>query len=330
MNFALLANRAFRVLATGALLTLPGCQAIMRSAISSEVTATLKEIQSPEWMGSQVKGDVELVKLADDLYAYRWAGYRTVFLTTSEGVILFDPINPVAAPGIAKAIASVAPNPQIRYVIYSHHHADHASGASLLPGHPTILAHANAARDIKAWTHDGVATPTEVWEGNEHEVSLGEKSVKLFLLPISHTDGNVVMLIPHRRALYIVDVFPGKKSVTLLGAPFHSYHGDLRALAKVQSLDYDLVIPGHGKIGTKEDVTNYVTFLHDAKAQIAKSVKKLGLGEVFAEVQNPKVGALLFDAYDALQPKYGNWSGYEHHMLSALQWVLVFDSVLSE
>lgn len=136
-----------------AVIALGGCTTIKRAAIRSEFRKTF----------ATVKPGTDVTKLADNVYSFRWLSYRTAFVTTPEGVIVFDPLNDDAAHGIADAIRRVAPNPEIKYVVYSHFHRDHASGARSLPGHPIIVAHANAARELALRSLPEVAPPTETF-----------------------------------------------------------------------------------------------------------------------------------------------------------------------
>ena len=66
-------------------------------------------------------------EIRDGLYWVTGGLYQAMFLTTGEGVILVD-VPPPLSPNLAKAIADVTDEP-IKYVVYSHHHADHICAA---------------------------------------------------------------------------------------------------------------------------------------------------------------------------------------------------------
>src|SRR6266404_9742033 len=87
----------------------------------------------------------------DNVYVFRYGGYQSMFVVTPQGVIATDPASyrRPAQPYI-DAIKAVTDKP-IKYVIYSHHHYDHAAG-----GQPfkdlgaTLIAHRRAkGRDRK-------------------------------------------------------------------------------------------------------------------------------------------------------------------------------------
>ncbi len=300
-----------------------GCTTIKRSAIKSDFAhgfAALLPMQHSE-----------LTKVADDLYSYRWEGYRTAFITTPEGVIVFDPINEAAAAELAQHILRVAPNPVIRYVIYSHHHEDHAAGASAFPGTPIIVAHANAARDIAAWPHRAVVPPTETFDAASKEITLGGVTIKLVHIPGAHTDGMIVALIPHRKALVVVD-FVFVRMMVPFGAPYTSFHGAKLALAELQRLDFDVLIPGHGDIGKKQDVADYLGLLNDMETALREQATQRGFATLHDVrlFRDDNMLNMVFGAQDALEPKYGAWRGYQEMALPGFQWVLFHGIYMSE
>ncbi|HVY46238.1 MAG TPA: MBL fold metallo-hydrolase [Minicystis sp.] len=311
-------RRARRALTLAAAATLAvaatGCTDLRRAVIRSEVrkvfTATLTR-------------GTDVTQVGPHLYSYRWMTYRTAFVATPDGVILFDPINADAARGVARAIEQIAPNPNIRYVVYSHFHRDHASGAAALPGHPVILAHANAARELAARSLPDVAPPTETFAGEERDLELGGEHVRLMLLPESHTDGLLMMHVPADRALYEVDiVWPHQLPPP--GVPDMSYAGVERATQKMMAVDFDTLVPGHGAIGTKRDVVRYHQLLVDLDGAFRASLRRRGLDDLTRrstfERGADDLADVFFDVEDALRPRYGDLENFDAVILPTSQW----------
>ena len=71
-------------------------------------------------------------------------GHTTVFLVTPDGVILADPINAGFAEWLKNEFRERF-DAQVEYVLYSHHHPDHASGGSVFADTATFVAHGNMA-----------------------------------------------------------------------------------------------------------------------------------------------------------------------------------------
>src|ERR1700739_2303531 len=73
-------------------------------------------------------------RVEGNLYWITDGAYQSAFLTTSEGVVLFD-APPSIGHNIQRAVDEVAAangvSNKVTHLIYSHHHADHAGASSL-------------------------------------------------------------------------------------------------------------------------------------------------------------------------------------------------------
>ena len=94
----------------------------------------------------------DLQQFADDTYAFVNSGYISLFIVTDEGVIATDPgsqSGPERAEAYRAAIASVTDQP-VRYLVYSHDHADHATGGDVFAETATFISHRNAVDKLAA------------------------------------------------------------------------------------------------------------------------------------------------------------------------------------
>lgn len=305
------------VLALSGVLALTGCTALKRAFVRSQLEE-VSAVLMPE--------GTDLTALAPDLYTFRWLGYRTTFLATPDGVILFDPINAEAARAVALEIARVAQNPAIRYVVYTHHHRDHAAGAAALPGRPEIVAHENAARSIAGPGHEDVTPPTRVFSGDSYDLTLGGSTVRLVHLLDSHSDGLLAAYIPHRRALVAVDVFTPRQMPNL-GPPGPKFFGLKSAISQLLAFDFDVLVPGHGEVADRAALLEYRGFLDDLEAAFrgalaARGLSDLGRRETFRRGQK-ELADIFFEVEDRLRPKYGSWALFDSQILMTTQWVFV-------
>ena len=81
----------------------------------------------------------EISNISGDLYRFKNNFHYSVFLVTSEGIIATDPINADAAKWLKAELAKRFDKP-VKYVIYSHDHADHSSGGEVFADTATIVA----------------------------------------------------------------------------------------------------------------------------------------------------------------------------------------------
>ncbi len=218
-----------------------------------------------------------ITQIAGDLYRFQNKFHYSVFLVTPEGVIATDPINADAAQWLKSEIASRFRKP-IRYVIYSHDHADHSSGGEVFANDGAIvIAHENAKRTII-----GEKRPTTVPQvtfKKKMTIELGGKTVELRYLGKNHSDNMIVMRFPAERALFAVDFIP-VKTVAFKNLSDAYLPEWIESLKRVERMDFDILAPGHGRLGTKADVTafrEYMSDLHDqvlAQARMGKSLEE--------------------------------------------------------
>ena len=87
-----------------------------------------------------------ITQITGDLYRGQNNNHFTLFLVTDEGIILTDPINTGFATWLKGELDARFDVP-VRYVLYSHHHGDHASGGDVFAdtaqfvGHENMLSH---------------------------------------------------------------------------------------------------------------------------------------------------------------------------------------------
>ena len=89
----------------------------------------------------------EITKIAGEVYRFRNNAHYSVFAVTPAGVIATDPINADAARWLKDEIQKRFNQP-VRYVIYSHDHADHISGGEVFADTAVVVAHDFAKRAI--------------------------------------------------------------------------------------------------------------------------------------------------------------------------------------
>jgi glyoxylase-like metal-dependent hydrolase (beta-lactamase superfamily II) len=90
-----------------------------------------------------------ITQISGDLYRFQNNAHYGLYLVTPEGVIVADPINAGAAEWLKGEIATRHNGAQVKQVLYSHHHWDHAGGAASFADAP-VLAHVDAVKNLAA------------------------------------------------------------------------------------------------------------------------------------------------------------------------------------
>jgi glyoxylase-like metal-dependent hydrolase (beta-lactamase superfamily II) len=95
---------------------------------------------------TQYKGQ-EIGKLTGEIYYARMDDYVSVFMVTSEGIVLAEPIGSEMAAWLKAELAKRFKVP-VKYVIYSHSHWDHASGGAVYADTARFVGHENLLKNI--------------------------------------------------------------------------------------------------------------------------------------------------------------------------------------
>src|SRR5882672_7488905 len=199
-----------------------------------------------------------LNKVKDDLYDIEGDGGNVAVYVTGEGVILVDDKFEQDHEGIVAKVKSVTPQP-VKYVLSTHYHADHSGGnAKFLPT-AEIISTANARTNIiehkQSNAPPGVAAARVVFT-QETAVFLGGKEVRARYFGRGHTNGDAIIYFPALRTIHTGDLMAG---VT----PLIDYPGGgsvvewTKTLDLAMKLDFDTVIPGHGKVTNKAGLLTY-------------------------------------------------------------------------
>ena len=194
---------------------------------------------------------------------------------TPEGLIVVDDKFASQAADVFAQVKAVSTLP-VKYVLNTHHHGDHASGNAYVRDTlgVSILAHENIRANFLRLKQPGEPTMTFA---NEAAVHLGGTEVRLFWFGRGHTNGDTVVYFPDVKTIHAGDLI-------IDAMPVIDYAGGGSALEfistidRLLTLDFDTMIPGHGKIMTKDDARAYrvrfQTMNDRMRALIRKGVRK--------------------------------------------------------
>jgi cyclase len=198
------------------------------------------------------------VKVTDDLYVIHndFVPGNTTALITNEGVVLVDDKFEIDFPNIVAEVKKLTNQP-IKYVINTHHHADHSgSNAKMQAMNVQVIASEQARENMVDAKQPG--QPTMTFDRHAH-VYLGGKNVELYHFGRAHTNGDVVVLFPAQRTLAAGDMFTyGDDVPELIDYPGGGSAKEWTStLDSALQLDFDNVVPGHGPLVKKPDMRKF-------------------------------------------------------------------------
>jgi glyoxylase-like metal-dependent hydrolase (beta-lactamase superfamily II) len=236
----------------------------------------------------------EITKIAGEVYRFRNNAHYSVFAVTPAGIIATDPINASAATWLKDEMKKRWPDKPIKFVVYSHDHSDHISGGEAWADTATVVAHANAKEVII-----GEKRPTAVPQVTFNEqatIELGGTVMELNYVGRNHSNNSLVMRFPKEKIAFAVDFIP-VNAVAFRDFPDAYLDEWIDSLRRVEAMEFDILAPGHGALGSKANVTAFRNYLEDLRGQVLAAARA---GKSLQETKK------LVDL-----SKYKDWGGYE-------------------
>src|SRR4051812_25797635 len=116
-----------------------------------------------------------------NLYWLTDGTYQSAFLTTPDGVVLFD-APPTIGHNIQRAVDEIASanglTNKVTHLIYSHHHADHNGASSLFDNSVTRIGHEDTRRLLLRENDPARPAPEETF-GDTRTVEFGGERIEL-------------------------------------------------------------------------------------------------------------------------------------------------------
>jgi glyoxylase-like metal-dependent hydrolase (beta-lactamase superfamily II) len=241
----------------------------------------------------------------DNVYTFRNGNSQAMFIVTNEGVIATDPVGYGRPQGGAAYLAEIrkVTSQPIRYLVYSHHHFDHiAGGRALKEAGARVIAHRRAKERLEVLNDPNTVLPDETVD-RRRTINLGGTSLELTHIGLNHSDSTLVMRLPKERIVYVVDLLPVGQVPGRGMIDFYPLEAE-ESIKQILAMDWERLIPGHpgegGRLGTKKDVQDQLTFLQDASAAVKAEALQ---GRCWEPVES-----------QLKLPKYASWANYEANL----------------
>jgi glyoxylase-like metal-dependent hydrolase (beta-lactamase superfamily II) len=204
-----------------------------------------------------------------NLYWVTDGDYHSAFLTTRDGVVLFD-APPSIGHNLQRAVDEVAAaegvSNTVTHLVYTHHHSDHAGASSLFGSNVIRIGHEETRRLLLRDNDPAKPAPEETF-ADYRTLEIGGERIQLAWHGANHTPDNIYIHFPDHDTLMLVDIaLPG-------WVPFYGINlsedvpGYMAAPAIALSYPWTHLIAGHlGRLGTRDDVTVHQQYIADIEA----------------------------------------------------------------
>ena len=234
---------------------------------------------------------IQLKLVAPDLYfLYDDLSSNSAFLVTDEGVLVIDTRqHPAHGRDLIERIRKITDKP-VKWVINTHAHGDHFYGNPAFKAvGATIIAHRDVVAGMvkneqlefkrrlaffKSLNLDPSEVKTvlpDVTFDSRLTIKLGGRVVEIMYLGPGQNPGDTLVYFPHARALYVGGPFANNNWSNMSFTP--SMDGWIAMLNKIAAMEnVDMFLPGHGDVGTREDVLDEAKLLTEVQAAVKAAI----------------------------------------------------------
>ena len=236
---------------------------------------------------------------------------NSIVWVTADGVLVVDTKqHPRQAEALVQEIRKLTDKP-IKWAFVSQSHGDHFLGNQVLKeAGATIVSQNEVARLMERYIDKELARRQRFFTSNNYDpkeirltlpdvtfetrmtIRLGGKVAHLIYLGAGQDPGNAFVYFPHAKALATGGGYVTRSWANTMFTP--SVDGWLAVLRQIKAMDVDLYLPGHGDIGTKQNVEELIGYLTALQAGVKDGIAK-GMGK-------EAIKALAF-------PQYKDWRG---------------------
>jgi glyoxylase-like metal-dependent hydrolase (beta-lactamase superfamily II) len=210
-----------------------------------------------------------------NLYYVTDGVYQSAFLTTRDGVVLFD-APPTIGGNLRRAVDEIAAangvTNQVTHLVYSHHHDDHTGAASLFDGDVVRIGHEETRRLLERDNNPARPLP-EITFADQYTLDVGGERVELAWHGPNHSPDNIYIHFPGHDTLMFIDV------VNAGWVPIYNVNlsedvpGYMAAPPIALSYPWTHFICGHlGRLATREDVAVHQAYIADIEASAREAL----------------------------------------------------------
>jgi len=241
----------------------------------------------PTMVNAAAKATIVTHPLRRNISVLEGSGGNIAVLCGRDGKLLVDAGFTASRAALSNALTAMSADP-IKYLINTHWHTDHTDGnAWLHDAGAAITAHENTwkylsvATRVEGWNYTfpaatAGALPTKVFQ-KDFELRCNDTRLFLKYYGPAHTDSDISVNFMDADVLHVGDTWWNGVYPFIDYSTGGSIDGSIRAavanLAQVNS--GTIVIPGHGPVGGKSEMTEFCDMLVGIREKVA-ALKKQG------------------------------------------------------
>lgn len=207
-------------------------------------------------------------QVTEDLFMLTGFGGNVGVLRTSEGTVIVDSMTFKMQGERIREVAEELTGKPVVMIINTHYHLDHTHGNPAFDAGTRVVATEKTLHYLKtidgaSWEGDAAALlPNETFT-DALDLTLGDKTIRLFHPGPGHTDGDLVVVFVEEDTVHMGDLLFNKHYPNIDLEAGGTVTAWSATLDKAMALPFTTVIPGHGALTNRDGIKQYQAFVNE-------------------------------------------------------------------
>jgi len=232
------------------------------------------------------KVEIKAEKVSDNIYMLTGAGGNIGVCIGDDGVFMIDDQFAPLSKKIQAAIAKLSDKP-IKFLINTHWHGDHTGGnenfgqtGAIIVAHENVRKRMSTEQMMQAFGRKVPASPDDALPVITFPKSvmfyMNGESILVIHLHHAHTDGDAIIHFKESNVIHMGDTYFKGRYPFIDVSSGGSLEGIIATANQVLFMadDETKIIPGHGTLSTKAELTAYRNTLMEVRDRFKKAYDK--------------------------------------------------------
>ncbi|MGI0483064.1 MBL fold metallo-hydrolase [Geminocystis sp. CENA526] len=224
--------------------------------------------------------------LKNNIYMLEGEGGNIGLSVGNDGILMIDSQFAPLSAKIKSSIEGISNQP-IRYLFNTHYHFDHTGGNENFANQGAlIIGHENMRKQMKvphSYTVIGADIPVspdialpKITVNETINFYFNGNEIRGFHAPFAHTDGDIVLHFVDQNIIHTGDLFFNGMYPFIDTEVGGSVDGMIAGIDKILPLcdDQTILIPGHGKVGNKQELIAFQEMLKIVNQRVKDSIEQ--------------------------------------------------------
>jgi len=240
----------------------------------------------PTMIDAAAKAEIKVRAVRRNISVLEGSGGNIAVLAGNDGILLVDSGFTVSRKRIRQALSGISSAPLAK-LINTHWHVDHTDGnawvhaaGAEVTAHRRTKEHLVASTRVEAWQFTfppapAGAVPTRVFDEAD-QMQHSDTHLEMRYYGPAHTDSDIYVLFQEADVVHVGDTWWNGVYPFIDYSTGGSIDAMIRAAEKNLGLvmESTVVIPGHGSIGNKADISEFRDMLVAIRSNVADLKKK--------------------------------------------------------